>query len=864
MQFSDTEPSATKKHGELPEPKSDIRSDSPSDFLHDEIIHGDIINPDQLQRHLTPRQVQFIAIGGAIGTALFVSIGNGLMQGAGSLLITYTIQALMMALVNNALAEMTIFMPVSAAFIQHASAWVDKAWGFMIGWSFFLFEGLLIPFEITALDMVLTYWRDDIPSAAVISVAIFFYTITNIFAVKYFGEAEFWLAGGKLILITILFCFTFITMVGGNPQRDAYGFRNWSKPAPFVEYLSTGDKGRLQGFLAALWQAAFTIVGPEYIASVAGETQRPTKTLKRAFKSVYWRYGVFFIGGALCCGIVLPANDPTLLRVLGSGETGTGAASPFVIAMNNMKIEGLPHVINALLLTSIYSAGNAYTYATSRSLYGLAQNGHAPKIFGKTTKNGVPIYALIVALAFACLSYLKLGSGSVQVLTWLTNLITGGTLVTYIAICVNYLFFYRALKVQGYDRANLPYCGYVQPYGTWIAMCWIIGIEIFYGYQVFLKGHWDIGAFFSHYTMAFLAICMATGWKLGRRTKMIPPEEADLVWARPSIERHEALMGEEEDMSIRQGFLHMMNIKKRFGRMITVPATTPVEYILAILERDGGVILKDLVSQDELSAIDDELKPWSASPRRHLNSTVDGDAFTTIPAQTVLVPGLVGKSKTVAQICEYPILEELRQRILREDFTVNREGSIEPNTLYPLLSLSVSMNIGYGAPRQLIHRDDNVHGIRHTRNPFIPWSFKQVSQFGCLIAGCQVTRENGATMFVPGSHRWDDERWARDDEVCFAEMTPGSALIFLASAYHGGGHNSVPDSVRTMHSLFFVRGNLRTEENQFLAIPRSKVREMSPKMLELLGYKKPTTALGIVDNMSPDEDVDGIWGRAAQ
>ncbi|OOO12172.1 Phytanoyl-CoA dioxygenase [Aspergillus oryzae] len=295
-----------------------------------------------------------------------------------------------------------------------------------------------------------------------------------------------------------------------------------------------------------------------------------------------------------------------------------------------------------------------------------------------------------------------------------------------------------------------------------------------------------------------------------------------------------------------------------------VPSTTPIEYILAILERDGGVILTDLVSKDELSAIEQDLKPWKQKHRRHLDPTVDGDAFTTIPPQTTLIPGLVGKSKTIAQICEHPVLEQLRQRILRDDFVLYREGNAEPNTLDPLLSLSVSMNIGYGAPRQLLHRDDNVHNIRHTRNPFVPWSFKQASQFGCLIAGCDVTRENGGTIFVPGSHKWDDDRWARADEVCFAEMSPGSALIFLASAFHGGGHNSVPDSVRTMHSLFFIRGHLRTEENQFLAIPRSKVREMSPKMLELLGYKKPTTALGIVDNMSPDEDVDDIWERAVQ
>lgn len=147
------------------------KRDSHSDFASGTIVQ----NQEALQRRLTSRQIQFIAIGGSIGTALFVNIGYGLMQGAGSLLIAFILQACIMAQVNNALAEMTVFMPVSAAFIQHANAWVDSAWGFMIGWDFFLFEGLLIPFEITALDIVLTFWRDDIPSAAVISVCILLY-----------------------------------------------------------------------------------------------------------------------------------------------------------------------------------------------------------------------------------------------------------------------------------------------------------------------------------------------------------------------------------------------------------------------------------------------------------------------------------------------------------------------------------------------------------------------------------------------------------------------------------------------------------------------------------------------------------------
>lgn len=309
-----------------------------------------------------------------------------------------------------------------------------------------------------------------------------------------------------------------------------------------------------------------------------------------------------------------------------------------------------------------------------------------------------------------------------------------------------------------------------------------------------------------------------------------------------------------------------------------VPATTPIEYILAIIERDGGVILEDFASAAELDAISNEVKPWSQVQRQSAsdNPSAKTDAFTIMPEQTIIVPGLVGKSKTAADICEKPILEELRQNILTEKFNVHREDFVEPNTIDPLLSVSMCMNIGHGAPRQRLHRDDNVHGIRHSSSN---WSFKKVSQFACLIAGCEVTRENGATMFVPGSHKWDDDRRPALDEVSFAgkfpppvgvrisnspEMSSGSALIFLASCYHGGGHNAVPNFIRTMHSFFFIRGTLRTEENQFLAVPRSKILQMSPKMLELLGYKKPTIPLGTVEGISPHDDLEGIWKAAMQ
>ncbi|KAF9872458.1 hypothetical protein CkaCkLH20_09955 [Colletotrichum karsti] len=520
-----------------------------------DIANGEFGSENEtLRRNLSPRQVQFFAIGGSIGTALFISIGFGLLHGgAGSLLLAFIAQGIMMTFVNNAMAEMTIFMPVSAAFIQHGGAWVDQAWGFMLGWNFFVFEAFLPAFEITAVDLVLTFWRDDIPSAAVITACIATYGLTNAFGVKYFGEAEFWLSGGKLVLIIILYCFTFVTMCGGNPQKDAYGFRNWTKPEPFLEYLSTGRLGRFEGFLAALWQANFIMVGPEYLAACAGEVQRPRTSLKTAFRSVYIRFALFFILGAICVGTVLSARDPTLVRVLGSGETGTSAASVYVIAMKNMGIDTLPHAVNALLLTSIYSAGDCYMFTAIRSLYAMASGGHAPQIFTKTTKNGVPIYCFAVAIAISCLAYLKLSASTVTVLNWFINLATGGQLVTYIACCVNYLFFYRALKAQGFDRKDLPYCGWFQPYSTWIALIWLVLIEIFWGYVIFLPGGWDVGTFVSKYGMALLAIATFTFWKLFKRTSFVDPDEADLVWIRPAVDLHERMMSEVPIVGFREG-----------------------------------------------------------------------------------------------------------------------------------------------------------------------------------------------------------------------------------------------------------------------------------------------------------------------
>ena len=137
-------------------------------------------NADHLHRRLSNRQIQLLAIGGSIGTALFVSIGNGLAAGGpGSLFLAYLMYSLVVACVNNCISEMIILQPVSGGFIRLAGKWFDDALGFMVGWNFFIYEALLIPFEITAINLVLTFWRDDIPVAAVCAACIVLYAYAS-------------------------------------------------------------------------------------------------------------------------------------------------------------------------------------------------------------------------------------------------------------------------------------------------------------------------------------------------------------------------------------------------------------------------------------------------------------------------------------------------------------------------------------------------------------------------------------------------------------------------------------------------------------------------------------------------------------
>lgn len=454
-----------------------------------------VLEGDGTHRKLKPRHIQLIGIGGTIGTALYVQIGRSLLDGGpGNLFIAFTLWCSVILSVTMCMAEMVTYLPISSPFIRFAGRYVDEAFGFAAGWNFFIFEAALVPFEVTACNVVIHYWSDIVPAGAIIAIVLVLYALINVLAVEWYGETEFWAALGKVLLIVGLIVFTFIVMVGGNPQHDRFGFRYWYEPGSFAEYYTTGSLGRFMGFMQCLIQASFTIAGPDYVSMAAGEAENPRVVMPRAFNAVFYRLTTFFMLGSLCVGILVPYNDAELTAAFANSSPGA-AASPYVVAMNRLMIPVLPDIVNAMVLTAAFSAGNSYVYCASRSLYGLALEGKAPRFLTRCTRKGVPIYCVLFVLLIALLAFLQVSSNAAIVLSWFVSLVTASQLINFSVMCVTYICFHRALKAQGISRDALPYKGLLQPYAAYYGLFATFVMTFVGGYTVFLPGKWNIPTF---------------------------------------------------------------------------------------------------------------------------------------------------------------------------------------------------------------------------------------------------------------------------------------------------------------------------------------------------------------------------------
>ncbi|KAJ7638578.1 amino acid permease [Roridomyces roridus] len=515
---------------EKPKPQESLHSQSSTS--HPKAKEAGLGPQDhKLVRQLKNRHVAMISIGGVIGTGLFLSTANSLRSGGPvGLLLGYLVMGTIVYSVMISLGEMVSYLPIPGGQIKLAHRFVDPAFSFTMGWNYWYTWVVALPTELSAGAVLINYWNKSVNNAAWITILMVVVVGINMLGAGVYGETEFVFASIKVITITGLIILGIVLDLGGGPNHDRIGFRYWKHPGPFVQFDGIpGTKGRFLSWWAVMTQAAFSFIGTEIVAIAAGEAKNPRRNIPKAIKRVYIRILLFYIGGVIIIGLLVPSNEGEL-----NLSSGTAASSPFVIAIQRSGIKALPSIINACLLTSAWSAGSSDLYTSSRALYGLAIAGNAPKIFLKTLSNGLPIASLLFCSLFTALAYMGVTSGSGKVFGWLSNMTSVSGLMTWFGICLTYLRFYEGMKVQGYDRKQLPFASPLQPFAAWYGMIACLVVCFLSGWAVFLKGKWVTATFVTTYLPLALVPVLYSGARLyyhwtGNPVKWQKPEDLDFV-----------------------------------------------------------------------------------------------------------------------------------------------------------------------------------------------------------------------------------------------------------------------------------------------------------------------------------------------
>ncbi|RTE84131.1 hypothetical protein BHE90_001257 [Fusarium euwallaceae] len=512
------------------------------------------------KRGLSNRHLQIMVIASSIGTGLFVGIGSALRTaGPLSLLLGFLIYPTIFILpCSLGVAEMVAHLPIRGSVYEFASRYVDPAFGFALGWTYFYGSAMLFCTELSAVVTVMGYWEINVNNAAWVAMALIVCVFLNLFAVKWYGESEFIFGGTKILLLLGLLLLTLVTMCGGNPKGWAYGFHNWSEGGAMHEYMTEGTTGRFLGFWSVMVLAAFSIAGPDFIALSAGEMKDPRRNVPRCAKATWFRIFFFYVLGTLGVGIICNSQDPKLLSALGAGNVGS-AASPWVIGIENLGIKGMASFINALIVISGWSCGNAMLYSSSRTLYSLAMDGHAPKIFLKCTKAGNPIYCVGAVSLISCITFLVATNDGATVFGWFVGLSTCAFVLSYTAMLITYIGWYRALKAQGINRDTLAWKAPFMPYGAYIGAAFGCVVLVFLGFDVFSP--FSTSGFVTRYFGIGYLIVVYVSYKVFKRTKFVKAREADLWSGKEAVDRelaHWDNKGIEEPKNLARRFWDKM------------------------------------------------------------------------------------------------------------------------------------------------------------------------------------------------------------------------------------------------------------------------------------------------------------------
>lgn len=410
----------------------------------------------QLKRGLKNRHIHLIAMGGAVGTGLFLGSAQVIQSAGPSIILGYAIVGLIAFLIMRQMGEMIVEEPVAGSFSYFSQKYWGRFAGFLSGWNYWVVYILVAMTELTAIAKYIHYWWPHIP--AWISTLFFFIVVTclNLGNVKFYGESEFWLAIIKVVAVISMIVFGLYLLLTAGADSTASFTNLWQHGGFFPHGFS--------GLFYMLAFLMFAFGGIELIGMTAAEAENPEKSIPQAINQVIFRILLFYVASLAIIMSLIPWNQLDL---------GGLDKSPFVMIFSQLGINWAAHLLNFIILTAALSVYNSGMYANSRMLYGLAVQGNAPKVFAKVSPQGVPMPAVIFSsvLIFGCvlLNYFV----PEQALSHLMYMAVAALVLNWAIISFTHLKFKRAIQEQG---KTVKFPALFSPLSNYLVLAFIVMI----------------------------------------------------------------------------------------------------------------------------------------------------------------------------------------------------------------------------------------------------------------------------------------------------------------------------------------------------------------------------------------------------
>ncbi|SJL84381.1 amino acid permease [Vibrio palustris] len=405
-----------------------------------------------LQRGLKNRHIQLIALGGAIGTGLFLGIAQTIKTAGPSVLLGYAIAGMIAFFIMRQLGEMVVEEPVAGTFSHFADRYWHRFAGFLSGWNYWVLYILVGMAELTAIGIYVQYWFPDIPTW--VSALAFFLLINavNLTTVKLFGELEFWFALIKIVAIVGMIVYGAYILVMDDTGTSTVS-NLWQNGGFFPEGI--------HGLTMAMAAIMFSFGGLELIGITAAEAENPEKSIPSATNQVIYRILLFYIGSLV-----------VLLSLYPWQKVAEGG-SPFVMIFHALDSNWIANVLNVIILTAALSVYNSCVYSNSRMMYGLAKQGNAPKAMLKINKRGVPMAALAISAISTGGCVLINYFMPAQAFGFLMALVVSALVLNWAVISITHMKF-KLAKIKQRQKPRYPSWGY--PITNWICLFFLVGI----------------------------------------------------------------------------------------------------------------------------------------------------------------------------------------------------------------------------------------------------------------------------------------------------------------------------------------------------------------------------------------------------